>query len=75
MGNQGRLPKDFFFFFKFILLKTTGYDLGGVHIIHLWHLTDTKIELLQGSRFFILRINLHQSLNFPLRDFFKYLRT
>ena len=25
-----------------------------------------KIELSQGDRFFILRLNLHQSLNFPL---------
>ena len=30
-----------------------------------------KIGTSQGDRCFILRFNLHQSLNFPLRDFFK----
>ena len=34
-----------------------------------------KIEISQADRNFILRPNLHQSLNFPLRDFFKYVRT
>ena len=34
-----------------------------------------KIGTSQGDRCFILRPNLHQSLNFPPRVFFKHLRT
>ena len=38
----------------------------GFQTLPLLGLIETKIEFLQGNRNFMLRLNLHQKLNFPL---------
>ena len=34
-----------------------------------------KEEVREGDRTIVLRLNLHQSLNFPPRDYLNYVRT